>query len=187
MIGWPTGWREATLRHAGIEPAQMALDILSAWQRSTPVHPGTHNPLGMPSKGTSNVPYLGTPYALFGTMADFRHHLERFLSSRKGAELRGVLDGGESLPAAWRAIHALPWPAVATETDYPAVLLDMIGAAYASKVANGNKGKRKTTGHPRPEPVTHEAIRQQAYTLHRAAVVMNDAGHAIGSIMERMS
>lgn len=182
MIGWPSGWREATLRAAGITVSQFALDVLSAWQKSTPVVPATYNPLGMPAKGTSNVRYLGTLYALFPGMGSFTTAMAAFLSTSKGAELAHSLEAAESFSDAYRAIHALGWPANKTETDYPSVLLDMLEASYRAKVATRTKAKRQTSGIVQAPPAVHAAVRQQAAILHTAATQFSDASKAISHI-----
>jgi hypothetical protein len=171
------------LRAAGLPISQFALDVLAAWNKSTPVVPATYNPLGMPSKGTSNVSYLNTPYALFTGVGAFIKAMAAFLSTSKGAELRHVLDAGESLSDAYRAIHALGWPATKTETDYPSVLLDMLEAQYRAKLATRTVANRKTTGIVQAPPQVHAAVKQQAMMLHHAATQFNDAGKAISYVV----
>lgn len=167
------------MRTAGLPVSQFALDVLSAWNKSTPVVPATYNPLGMPAKGTSNVPYLGTPYALFSGIGAFTAAMSKFLASSKGAELRHTLDAGESLSDAYRAIHALGWPATKTETDYPSALLDMLEAQYRAKMATRAVADRKTTGTVQAPSAVHAAVRQQAAVLHHAATQLSDAAKAI--------
>lgn len=187
MIGWPSGWREATLRASGIPVTQFALDVLSAWQKSTPVVPATYNPVGMPAKGTSNVSYLGTPYALFSGVQSFTTAFAKFASTSKGTELTHALTAAQSLSDAYRAIHALGWPATATETDYPSALLDMLEDAYKAKMATRTPAKRKTAGLSKAPPDVHTAVRQQAAVLHTAATRFGDAGKAIGYIAKGLS
>lgn len=184
MIGWASGWREATLRASGVTVSQFALDVLSAWQKSTPVVPATNNPLGMPAKGTSNVPYLRTLYALFPGMGSFTAAMAAFLSTSKGAELRHALEAAESLSDAYRAIHALGWPANKTETDYPVVLLDMLEANYRAKLATRTAAKRQTSGIVSAPPAVHAAVRQQAIILHHAATQFSDASKAISHVVK---
>lgn len=179
MIGWVSGWREATLRAAGITVSQFALDVLSAWQKSTPVVPATFNPLGMPAKGTSNVKYLGTLYALFPGIGAFTRAMATFLATPKGAELRHALEAAESFSDAYRAIHALGWPANKTETDYPVALLDMLEASYRAKLATRTVANRKTSGIVQAPPAVHAAVRQQAAILHTAATQFSDAAKAV--------
>lgn len=167
------------MRAAGIPVSQFALDVLSAWQKSTPVVPATYNPLGMPARGTSNVQYLGTAYALFSGIGAFTKAMATFLASNKGADVRHALELSESLSDAYRAIHALGWPATKTETDYPSALLDMVEAQYRAKLATRTAANRKTTGTVQAPPAVHAAVRQQAAVLHHAATQFSDAAKAI--------
>jgi hypothetical protein len=184
VIGWVSGWREATLRAAGIPISQFALDALAAWNKSTPVVPATYNPLGMPAKGTSNVSYLATPYALFTGIGAFTKAMSAFLSTSKGAELAHALNAAESLSDVYRAIHALGWPAAKTETDYPSALLDMLEASYRAKMATRTPANRKTSGIVQAPPAVHTAVRQQARVLHHAAINFSDASKAISHIVK---
>lgn len=184
MTDWPTGWREATLSQAGIVASPFALNILSAWNRSTPVTPHYNNPLGMPHKGFSAAPYLNTPYALFLSMPDFRAQFARFLSSNKGREVFHILNTGERYSDAWRAIHALSWPARATETDWPIVILDMVEDAYRQKLESRRRGSRKTAGVIQPNTELHDSVRRQAQALHMAAATFSDASKGIRFIVK---
>lgn len=179
MSSWPDGWREHTLRASGIPVSQFALDMLSAWQRSTPVIPQTYNPVGMPAKGTSNVAYLSTPYALFNGIQDFATYFKRFLSTSQGSELLHVLIAGDSPSDMWRAVHALKWPGNKTETDYPSVILDMMEESYRKKVQSRTANRRTTTGIVQAPPETHHAMRQNALMLHHAASNISDTSAAI--------
>lgn len=187
MTDWPTGWREATLRQAKLSASPFALKVLSAWNKSTPVTPQYNNPLGMPHKGHAAAPYLNTPYAAFPTMAAFRQAFALFLASNKGTELRHTLDLGESMPAAWRAIHALPWPAKFTETDWPSALLDILEEDYKKKLGTRAKGRRKTSGVVQARPDIHAAVRQEAIALHVAATSFDDARQAVRFIMRGLN
>lgn len=186
MPQWPDGWREAMLRDASIPITQFALDVLSAWRKSTPTIPQTHNPLGMPAKGSGHPAYLSTPYALFQSPGHAREAFSRFLGTSKGIELRHVLVSAESLTDAWRAIHALPWPAKLTEDDYPAVLLDMVEQKYRDKIASRTKGKRKTAGTQNAPVAVHEGVKMQARALHNATYTLNDAAKAVRSIIREI-
>lgn len=183
MTGWASGWQEATLRASGIPVSQFALDVLSAWRKSTPVIPPTNNPLGMPARGNNAAPYLNTLYAAFPSITAFATAFKRFTASSKGAELLHVLVMGESLTDAYRAIHALGWPANRTETDYPSALLDMVEAKYRSKLQTRDVKSRKTTGIVQAPADVHAAVKQQAAMMHHAASTINDTSKAIGYIM----
>jgi hypothetical protein len=184
---WPDAWRETTMRVSGIPVTQYGLDVLSAWRRSTPLIAQTYNPLGMPYRGTRYPGYLGTPYAVFPGITAFADEFKRFTHSAKGRDILHVLISGESLAQAWRAIHALGWPANATETDHPVVLLDMLEERYRSKMATRAVAQRRTTGIVQAPPETHAAIRQQARVLHHAANHINDASRAISYIVRGLS
>lgn len=184
---WPDGWRESTLRASGIPVTDWTLDVLSAWRKSTPVIPQTHNPLGMPARGTGHPAYLNTPYAAFSSPEAFRAAFKRFTASDAGRELYGALVNADSLSDAWRAIHGLPWPAKTTETDYPSALLDMLEDQYRAKLASRTKARRKTTGIVQASPDIHLAVRLQSRALHHAASTYSDAAQAIESIVRGLS
>ena len=187
MTGWQQSWRETTLRVSGVPKSEFALQVLSAWRRSTPVEPWTNNPLGMPAHG-NNVPRaLNTPYGLFTSMTAFSTAFNRFCQSRHGLAVVNVLAAGDSLTDAWREIHALKWPANATEEDYPATLLDMIESNYRDKMTRRQNASPKTAGVTRAAPAAHEAMRQQAAALTYAAGAFNDGSKAIGHIIRRFS
>ncbi len=187
MTGWQQSWRETTLRVADIPKSDFALQVLSAWRRSTPVEPWTYNPLGMPAHG-NNVPRaLNSPYGLFTSMTAFSSAFGKFTKTRHGLAVAGVLASGDSLAEAWREIHALGWPATTTEEDWPAALLDMIESDYRAKVTRRQDASPKTTGVTSASPAAHEAMRQQAAALHYAAGAFNSGAAAIQHIMRRLS
>lgn len=183
MSDWPQGWREATLKASGITVTPFALDVLSAWRRSTPLVPVTYNPLGMPARGTSNVRYLGTAYALFPGITAFSAAMALFLASPRGAGVRHALEAAERHSDAWRAVHALGWPATATETDYPSALLDMVEQRYRDKLASRDTARRRTAGTQKAAPDVHEGARHQAVILHHAAANISDARQAIQFVL----
>jgi hypothetical protein len=180
---WPEGWRETTLRASGVPVTQFALDVLSAWRQSTPVIPQTLNPVGMPWKGTTYPSWLGTPYALFPGVTAFSDEFRRFTRTPRGNRVLHALISADSLSETWRAIADLPWPAAATETEYPAVLLDMLEQSYRDSVAGRPKGRRRTTGIVQAPADVHTAMRHQSRLLHYAASNMSDASKAIAHIM----
>ncbi|MGH9436812.1 MAG: hypothetical protein ACRD22_02715 [Terriglobia bacterium] len=184
MSELPGGWREATLRAAGITVTQFALDVLSAWRKSTPLPATACNPVGMPAKGNGAPPWLSTPYAVFPGMPAFRAAFARFLGTQQGREVRHALELSESYSNAWRAVHALPWPAVKTESEYPAALLDLVEAAYRDKVAGKDRAKRRTTGTVQAPPEVHAAVKAQAVALHHAVTAFTDGHKAMGSIVK---
>lgn len=186
MTVWPHDWRERTMRAAGIPKTQAALDILAAWRRSTPVEPWTNNPLGMPAHGSNAPRALGTPYAFFFTIGDFTAAFKRTMKSSHGMPLLHLLISADDLPATWRAIHALKWPANDTETDYPSVLLDMIERKYRDQIQTAPKAQRKSSGTQLISPDVHTMMRQQGYALHNAAKTFTNAGDAISFLTRRL-
>lgn len=184
MAKWPDGWRESTLRQAGLTPSPFALKAMSAWRDSTPVTPQMNNPVGMPAKGWGAPAYLNTPYALFQSMPAFRAAFATFLSSNHGKGVFHALDMGESLAAVYREVHALQWPARHTETDWPAAILDLVVEKYRSKLATTAPADRKTTGLVQARPDVHDAVRQQAFMLHHAAKHISDTSQAIAFIVK---
>jgi hypothetical protein len=187
MAGWPEGWRERVLRQTGVPKTQFALDVLSAWRQSTPTEPWTNNPLGMPARG-SNVPRaLDTQYGAFVTINAFADAFKHAMKLPQNQNLVHVLIAADSLTAAWREIHGLGWPANATETDYPAVLLDMVEQAFRDKINAVAKRERKTAGTQLASPAQHADIRSQGYALHHAAKHFADGKKAIDFIVRRLS
>lgn len=187
MTTWPQSWRELTLKNSRIPISQFALDVMSAWRKSTPLIPQTYNPLGMPARGSRYPAYLGTPYAMFPSITAFSNTFQRFITSNAGQELLHVLVSADSLTDAYRAIHALGWPATKTETDYPSALLDMVEQTYRDKLATRTVAKRRTTGVVQAPPDVHTAVKQQAASLHHAASHFTDARQAIGYIVKGLS
>lgn|SRR5487761_129025 len=186
MAGWTQAWRERVLRAGGVPVTQYALDVLSAWRRSTPTEPWTNNPLGHPARGSGAPEALDTPYAMFPTINDFTAAMKRLLKSPAGKQLLHTLITSDSYATAWREIHALKWPANLTESDYPAVLLDMVEQTYRDKLSRTSKEKRKTAGTQQASPDVHMAVRQQGYALHDAMTSFGDGRKAIAHIVRSL-
>lgn len=186
MAGWPDDWRQRVLRASGIPVSQFALDILSAWRKSTPMEPWTNNPLGYPYTGSKANSALNTPYAAFVTIGNFADAMKRLLKSNRGTALLHELISANSLASTWREIHALKWPASLTETDYPSVLLDMVEEQYRTKLQTTPKAERRGTGSTMASPAAHEATRNQGLALHHAATAFADGKTAISYIMRRL-
>lgn len=187
MSDWPTGWREATLRASELPVTQFALDVLSAWRRSTNLPPASSNPLGMPAKGYGVPAYLTTAYGVFPGMPAFRKAFAGFLASNNGVELRHALELSEKYSDAWRAIHALKWPGNTLESEYPIVLLDMVEGEYRSKLQTREGKRRKTTGAVQAPADVHNAMRAQGRALHHAATTYSDARKAMAYIVKGLS
>lgn len=187
MPQWPTGWQKTILTKAGIPATQFAIDVLSAWQKSTPTAAWTNNPLGMPYQGSGGNRALDTPYAMFHSMSAFGDSLARFMASTKGLAVKQVLTSGDSYSSAWREIHGLKWPASTTETDYPHCLLDKVESKYRAKLAAKTKTGRKSAGNQLASCETHEGMRAQAAALHHAATNFKTGTEAIRHIVRRLS
>lgn len=187
MATWPTGWQQRVLRATGIPVTQFALDVLSAWQASTPVEPWTNNPLGMPSRGSGAPPALQTPYAAFPSMQAFTDSFKRHMKSSKGRSVQEILISTSGHADAWREIHALGWPANSTEGEYPKHLMDKVVAAYTDKIAKRNRPAPKTAGVTHAPPDLHDAMRKQARLLHHASSSINGASAGIAHILKGMN
>jgi hypothetical protein len=144
---WPDGWISATLREADIPVTYFARTVLLKWQQSTPMLPYTNNPLGMPAiKGVTGE-LMQTGYAMFATMKLMRQQFVKFVKSPAGHNLHEALAVSESAAKAYRAIHALKWPALTTETDWPSAVLDMTTESQQARLATvSDPADRKTSG-----------------------------------------
>jgi hypothetical protein len=137
----------ATLKAADLPVSDFTLKALSAWSSSTPILPYTNNPLGMPAVKGKTLELMRTGYAMFPTMGDMRNAFADFISSSPGNQLHDALALNEKHSQVWRAVHALPWPANNTETDWPSAVLDLTSESYRSKAASvTSPADRKTSG-----------------------------------------
>lgn len=186
MASWPSGWRSALLRGTGIPITPFTLNVLAAWQQSTPTEPWTNNPLGMPAKGNNVPTALNTPYGVFPTTQAFRDAFVRFLASSDGTGVAHAMSMEQSYSDVWREIHALKWPAATTESEWPSALLDIVTKAYTDK-ANIKAGViTKTTGQTHAAPELHAAVKQQGRLLHEAATTVQGTTQAIQHIVRGM-
>lgn len=183
VASWGSAWRQATLEAVGVSETPYALQVLSLWQRSTPLDPWTNNPLGMPSAKGIAPEALGTPYAAFPAMQNFYAAFGGFLHSTKGTDVRHALTLSDSLPEAWRAIHALPWPANDTETDWPSALLDATDQSYRDSVNATPPADRKTSGVVGAGYDVKTAVINQAKGMHEAAALFSGGASAIRALM----
>jgi len=144
---WPDGWITATLKEADLPVTDFTRKVMQTWQQSTPMLPYTNNPIGMPAVKGQTGELMRTGYAMFATMPMFREAFARFVMSSAGRALRDAMGLSEKYPAAWRAIHVLPWPANKTETDWPSALLDLTSESYRNKAQTASDtADRKTSG-----------------------------------------
>lgn len=170
MATWPTGWQAATLRAAGIPKTQFALDVLSAWQQSTPTAPWTNNPLGIPAKGSGAKAALNTPYAAFATIGNFRTVFKRLMSSGDGKAVTQSLIEAQSYAATWRDIHALSWPGNRTESEYPVKLMDLVTAAYEEAARKKAAAKTASPTTQAPKPASQQKAKASQATAAQAAI-----------------
>lgn len=187
MIGWPTSWREDLLRHVDVPVSRFALDVLSAWEKSTPTQPWTNNPLGLSAQHTGMPPALNTPYAVFPSHAHFREAFGRLVRQRPGSDVIEALLHEDNHAHAWRAISGLKLPANETETDYPAHLMDMIEAKYRSKLKPTAASKRRSIGGGEPTVNPHHPVIVAAKKLHRASSEFQSLNDAIRHITRGLS
>ena len=144
---WPDGWITALLKDADIPVTAFAIKVTSAWMMSTPMLAYTNNPLGMPAIKGVTAELMRTGYAIFATMPLMRAQFAQFIKSQAGHALHESLAVSESFAAAYRAIHALPWPANKTETDWPSAVLDLTTESTRNRLATTrDAADRKTSG-----------------------------------------
>lgn len=181
---WPDGWATATLKAAEIPVTDFALSVLKAWNASTPLLAYTNNPLGMPSIKGVRAQLLNTGYALFPQMSDFRTAFVAFLKTPPGQKVRHALAIDEKYPVAYRAIHALPWSANNTETDWPSAVLDLTSQSYRTKAASvAVPADRKTSGAPGAAIASTSIPITPGRNAAQAAATIQDAASFIrGSI-----
>lgn len=186
MAKWSDGWQNALLRAADIPVTQFATSVLTYWQQATPTDPWTNNPLGMPSAGSGAPKALNTPYAAFPTADAMRKAFTIAVHAGAGKPLLSALATQDKLPVAWRAIHALNWPANLTETDYPSTILDALDAATRAKMNVSSTADRKTVGTSSASPDVHSMIRDQGQALHHAVSNIADTTTAMNYVIGRM-
>lgn len=186
MNTWPSGWREHTLRHAEIPITGFALEVLHLWERATPTGRYSNNPLGMPKHGYSSSATLDGRYAAFPTMQAFYTAFKTAAHAGPGKPLFTALAVNDKHSAAWRVIHALEWPANATETDYPAHVLDKVTGAVPKGASGKPASERKTVGKPASPTGGNLSAIRQAEVLHEASRHITDATRAIHHIARGM-
>jgi len=187
MAQWPSSWRESLLRASGIPKTQFALDVLAAWQKSTPLESYSNNPLGMPRSSRSVPSWQDTEYAAYPTMQHFYAAFKRLVSTGQGRAILHVLIAADDHAATWREIHALNWPATKTEQDYPHLVLDMVEQKYRDRLTSRRTGDSKGTGIVTAHPSVHSNVRAQAAALYEVAQKFDDAGSAFEYIARRLS
>lgn len=182
---WPSNWKHALLRELDIPVTQYALDVLSSWHKSTPVMPWTNNPLGLGAREHNKPEALGTPYAVFSTMKDFRSTMVRVSASTAGKKLVKALRDADKYSTAWHAIQGLNTPGRHTEEDYPIHVLHLASKAYEEHARKPRKGAPKTTGVVNPQVAPTNAVREINRALYHAAANMTDHRKAIAHIVKK--
>lgn len=186
MNTWPSGWKEAALRAAEIEPTDFNTRILHLWEQATPTDRWTNNPLGMPAAEYATPRALGSAYAAFPTMGHFRRAFASAAHRGGNKPLYTALGTSESKAELYRVIHALGWPANGTETDYPSTILDEIEEAMRAGLMSKKPGDRKTVGVAPAVVDAHQAMRAQARALHHAVTRIGDTSSAIQYVVRSM-
>lgn len=187
MYKLPDGWRSQTLTRADIPVNDFTLRVLSAWQQSTPLQPYTNNPLGMPYITGKSARLLTTDYAIFATMADFRTAFAAFIASPAGRNLREALSLDTKPAPVWRAIHALAWPASATETDWPSAVLDLATESTRMRLSTVQDASQRTTsGTVGPTSTSAATFSDVAHQAMQSAGLINQATRAIRSRFQGM-
>lgn len=186
MNMWPTGWREHTLRAADVPIEQFALDILNLWEQATPTDRYTNNPLGMPHHGFGAPRALQGDYAQFPTMQAFYSAFAKAAHTGSGKPLFTALAVNDKHSAAWRAINQLNWPANATETDYPATILDRVTEKLPAHWKVSAPEDRKTVGVQGNTNAVRPNTVIQNLALHHAAHNIVDGTKAIEYLVRRL-
>lgn len=180
MYKWPDGWREALISDMGAQQTPFLMNVLQAWNDSTPIQPYTNNFLGMPYVQGVVPQLLNSGYGLFATTVDFRKRFVAFVNSGAGDKLRDALLTGDDLGPVWRAIHALNWPANATETDYPSKVLDLMTATVREKLQSTDPDARRTAGTVGYAAVQNGGLDVATSAIQRAATAALGAANALG-------
>lgn len=185
MTSWPSNWKAQALAAIGVDATPNAVRVMTAWQQSTPLDPWTNNPVGMPAMIGKIAPVPGTRYAMFKTINDFYTAFGQFGKTPHGRSIVAELTGITNYGPVWRSVAALGWPASATETDWPAKVLDLAGDAYAASVGARPAAQRTSAGKPKAPATVHEAMKHQAESITHAAATFKDATTAVRSLIVR--
>lgn len=181
MTSWPDGWQPEALRVAEIPATDFALQVLNLWQQATPTDRWTNNPLGMPAVGYASQQAFSTGYAAFPSMTAFYAAFKTAVHAKSGKPLFTALAAQDKLTAAWRAIHALGWPANLTETDYPATILDAVTDGSTAAMEASQPSARKSVGTASQRSDVHGAIQTTGRNLEQSAVNISGASRALYS------
>lgn len=176
---WYDGWREALIQELNLDQTDFLMRVLDAWQRSTPLQPYTNNPLGMPYVPGKTAQLLDSGYALFATPLLFRKAFAAFMRQGTSEDLYRALANDGDYAEAYRAIHALDWPATRTETDYPSLVLDMVSEPVRERLMTSDAADRKTSGIVGASGASPDRVQQLATATRAAASSALSASKAL--------
>lgn len=176
MASWPERWRVLALESARIPVTADTLEIMRAWQHSTPLQPYTNNPVGMPASIAGTPSVQGTGYAQFNSPRDFYRAFGKFARTPAGRSLIDAMRKDSPFPAAWRAISSLGWPGSATETDYPSAVLDLTSKSFREAIGATQRERRKTSGTVGATRRDNSAIIESARIVVHASKAIKDTG-----------
>lgn len=186
--GWPDGWTTATLKGADLPVSDFTRKALQAWSDSTPILPYTNNPLGMPAVKGKTLELMRTGYAMFVTMGDMRAAFATFVASPAGQALHDALALDEKFSQVWRAVNSLPWPANATETDWPSGVLDLTAESYRDSVASvASPEDRKTSGVLGTQTAFGAGTAMSSRNAASAVIAIQQATNAVRGIPGRLN
>lgn len=184
---WPDGWSTAALKSANLPVTDFTLKVMYAWNQSTPILPYTNNPIGMPAAKGKTLELMRTGYAMFVTTENFRTAFSSFINSSAGQAVHDAMALDEKYSAVWRAIHALTWPAVKTETDWPSAILDLTSESYRAKVASvASPSDRKTSGVIGTQTALGQGSAYSSRATASAVVAIQQATDAIRGMPGRL-
>lgn len=139
-------WIDSVIACLVADDTPLVRSIISAWRESVPLPPEANNPLGMPASFPGASKWAKTAYASFPDIGAFYAALTHFAFSYGGSGVRNALTGDVRPGQAWHAIRNLAWPAIATETDWPAAVLDITGDGFQETYRTCKPEERKTSG-----------------------------------------
>lgn len=139
-------WIDSVIACLGVDDTPLTRSIIRAWRESVPLPPEANNPLGMPASSPGASRWAKTAYAGFPHMGDFYAALTHLALSYGGSGIQRALTGDVRPGQAWHAIRNLAWPAIVTETDWPAAVLDITGDGFQEAYKTCEPEDRKTSG-----------------------------------------
>lgn len=187
MTDWPDGWQQDALQAADIPVTDFAVRVLTLWAASTPTPRWTNNPIGIPGGQFGSPRVANTPYAGFPTMTAFESAFKIAVHAKTGKPLYTAIAAQDRLYVAWRAIHALGWPANATETDYPVMILDAATDDATASMRARKSGTRKTVGLAGTRSNVHAVIQTHGQSFYQSAANINSASRALGTNLGRVN